>query len=380
MTSSSNRDATCLPSAEQPGCLEAIGRLFGLPGRFTGGHTHGNGHIHQTYVVAYADQGRLVRYVHQKINTTVFKHVDALMENILRVTSHIAFQTGGDPARALTLIPAADGSSYARDFDGSYWRTFHFIERARVYDVIDKPETAYEAARMFGRFTGLLRDLPPPRLHETIPFFHHTPRRFDALVEAIKADRCGRAAQCRLEIETALAWRDNAGRLVDLLDRGEIPERVIHNDTKLNNVMIDEHTGSGICVVDLDTVMPGVSLYDFGDMVRTAVNAAAEDERNLSRVQVRLDIFEALVSGYLAGFDGELTAAEVQEMPFAGELITMECGVRFLTDHLNGDTYFKIGRAGHNLDRCRTQFKLAAGIRENRARMAKIVRAHRSAT
>lgn len=346
--------------------LKVIGDAFALPGRFVEGGRYGSGHINDTFAVRYDAGGSAVRYIHQRINERVFRDVPALMENIGRVTRHVRARLDADgvrdPRAALTLLPARDGRTFHRDSEGRYWRTYVFIEGARTYDVIERTQQAYEAARAFGRFQALLADLPPPRLHETIPDFHNTPKRYAVFDAALRADSCGRAAQCRREIDLALGWRADAGRLVGMLERGELRERVTHNDTKLNNVMLDDVTQEGICVIDLDTVMPGLSLYDFGDMVRTATNAAAEDERDVSRVRCRPDMFEALVRGYLATARGFLSQAEIGELAFAGRLLTIECGVRFLTDHLQGDTYFKIKREGHNLDRCRTQFALVADM------------------
>lgn len=357
--------------------LAEVGRAFGLAGRYREGAPYGSGHINDTFAVTYETPAGTVRYIHQRINDRIFRDVPALMDNIARVTGHVrarlAAQGVRDPRAALTLVPTTGGAPFHRDPEGRYWRTYVFIEGARTYDVIESARQAYEAARAFGRFQALLADLPPPRLHETIPDFHHTPKRFAALAAALRADAFGRAAGCRREVDQALAWEADAGRLVRMQQRGELQERVTHNDTKLNNVMLDDRTQHGICVIDLDTVMPGLSLYDFGDMVRTATNAAAEDERDLSRVTCRLDMFEALARGYLATARAFLAPAEMEQLAFAGRLLTLECGVRFLTDHLQGDTYFKIKREGHNLDRCRTQFTLVAEMIRRESAMTAMV-------
>jgi Ser/Thr protein kinase RdoA (MazF antagonist) len=357
--------------------LESVGRLFRLPGAFRQGGPHGSGHINDTFAVTYEDGGRPVRYIHQRINDRIFRDVPALMQNVQRVTSHLRErllrERSRDDRAVLTLIPARDGAAYARDEQGSYWRTYVFIEGASTYDVIETEKQAFEAARAFGRFQALLADIAGPRLHETIADFHHTPKRYERFDAALTADARGRAKDCRREIDQAMGWRADAGRLLDLSARGTMPERVTHNDTKLNNVMLDNRTGEAVCVIDLDTAMPGLSLYDFGDMVRTATNAGAEDERDLSRVAFRLTMFEALTRGYLDSARAFLTPAEVDQLTFAGRLLTLECGVRFLTDHLQGDTYFKIHREGHNLDRCRTQFKLVSEmIRQESAMRQKV--------
>jgi hypothetical protein len=357
--------------------LKEIGSAFGLAGAYLDGAPYGSGHINDTFAVAYRQGGARVRYIHQRINQRVFQDVPALMSNIERVTVHVraALARAGvrDPRSALTLVPASDGRSFHRDVEGDYWRTYVFIEGARTYDVIESDRQAFEAARAFGRFQALLADLPPPRLHETIPDFHHTPRRFAAFEAALDADAHGRAASCRAEIDQFLAWKPEASRLMALRESGQLPERVTHNDTKLNNVMLDDATQEGICVIDLDTVMPGLSLYDFGDMVRTATNSGAEDERDLAKVGCRLDMFEALARGYLETARAFLSPLELANLAFAGRLLTMECGVRFLTDHLKGDVYFKIKREGHNLDRCRTQLKLVQEMIRLESRMQQIV-------
>ena len=357
--------------------LVEVGRSFQLPGQYRDGVPYGSGHINDTFAATYDQGGRAVRYIHQRINDRIFRAVPALMENIQRTTAHVRARLRAegvtDPRAALTLCPAADGLPYARDPEGAYWRTYEFIEGARTYDVIETERQAFEAARAFGRFQDLLSDLTGPRLHETIPDFHHTPRRFARFEEVLAADPCGRAADCRREIDLALGWKAEASRLLDLCAQGLMPERITHNDTKLNNVMLDDQTGAGLCVIDLDTVMPGLSLYDFGDMVRTATNSGAEDERDLAKVTCRMPMFEALAKGYLGTARAFLTEAEVEQLSFAGRLLTLECGVRFLTDHLQGDTYFKIHRAGHNLDRCRTQFKLVADMRNLEPAMQRVV-------
>ncbi|HWL14182.1 MAG TPA: aminoglycoside phosphotransferase family protein, partial [Opitutus sp.] len=282
--------------------LATIVRSFPLLGRFREGTPYGSGHINDTFAVTFDQAGRPVRYILQRINHRIFKDVPALMQNISRVTAHAtlkAGERGGEDAarRALTLVPALDGKPWHRDADGGWWRCYLFIEGARTHDIIENPRQAREAARAFGEFQQLLVDLPGGRLHETIPNFHHTRSRFETLQRAAARDEHGRAAEARAELEFVRARESEVDRLLDLQARGEMPERITHNDTKLNNVMIDDATQEGVCVIDLDTVMPGLALYDFGDMVRSATNAAAEDERDLSRVHARLPIFEALVEG-----------------------------------------------------------------------------------
>jgi Ser/Thr protein kinase RdoA (MazF antagonist) len=236
-------------------------------------------------------------------------------------------------------------------------------------DVVESPAQAFAAAQAFGQFQKLLTDLPAPRLHDTIPDFHHTPKRFAALEKFVAADTGNRAALAKPEIEFALRHQAICGVLLD----AQLPERVTHNDTKINNVLLDDATGEGVCVIDLDTVMPGLALYDFGDMVRTTTSPVKEDERDLTKVTMQFPMFEALVRGYLASASAFLTPAEKQQLAFAGKLITFEIGIRFLTDFLAGDPYFKIHREEHNLDRCRTQFKLVESIEQQEAQMNKSV-------
>jgi len=296
----------------------------------------------------------------------------ALMENVARVTSHLAAKLKGEPDRArrvLTPISARDGHAWHMDAEGSYWRAYRFIEGARSYDALESAEQANEAAKAFGRFQQLLADLPAPRLHETIPDFHNTPRRFTAFEHAVAADAANRAVNARAEIDFAFAHRPIAGVLLN----ANLPVRVTHNDTKINNVLLDDATGEGLCVIDLDTVMPGLALYDFGDMVRTATSPAAEDERNLSKVTMQFPMFEAVLRGYLSAAGSFLAAAEKQHLVAAGKVITFEQGIRFLTDYLGGDIYYKVHRDGQNLDRCRAQFKLVASIEEQEEAMHGLV-------
>jgi hypothetical protein len=352
--------------------IKSISESFQIQGHLLSAEPYGSGHINDTYCAAYDQGGATVRYIHQRINHEVFKNPVSLMENIQRVTTHLHAKLAGEfdiGRKALTVIPARDGQSFYRDAAGNYWRTYIFIEKARTYDAVESPQQAFEAAKAFGRFQQLLGDLPAPRLHETVPNFHHTPKRFEALVKAIEADTVNRASQARAEINFAI---ERAGMTGMLLNAG-LPERITHNDTKFNNVMLDDATGEGICVLDLDTVMPGLALYDFGDQVRTATSPAKEDERDLSKVHMKMLMFEALVRGYLTGAEVFLTKAEKQYLAFSGKLITFEIGIRFLTDFLIGDTYFKVHREGHNLDRCRTQFKLVESIEQQEERMSKFV-------
>ena len=352
--------------------IGAIACQFQIGGEFAGATAHGSGHINDTYCVTFNQEGIPVRYVLQRINQSVFKNPPALMENVQRVTSHLAAKMSGEPdrsRRALTLIPARDERAWHLDASGNYWRTYRFIENAHTYDAVESTDQAFQAARAFGRFQKLLVDLPPPRLNDTIKDFHHAPKRFMALEQAIASDVAGRAILAKPEIEYAFAHRSITSVLLD----ANLPERIAHNDTKFNNVMLDDASGEGICVIDLDTVMPGLALHDFGDMVRTATSPAKEDEQDLSKVTMQFSMFEALVRGYLASTGDFLTKAEKQHLVFSGKLMTFEQGVRFLTDYLQGDAYYKVNRNGHNLDRCKTQFKLLESIEQQEERMVRLV-------
>lgn len=348
-----------------------VARRFKIGGDFVRATPHGSGHINDSYCVIFDQAGVPLRYMLQRINHNVFKNPVALMENIQRVTSHLATQTAGEPdcsRRALTLIPAGDGRTWHQDDDGNYWRAYRFIEKARTYDAVESTGQAFQAAKAFGRFQQLLVDLPAPRLHNTIADFHHTPKRFRALEQAIASDVANRAITAKPEIEFAFAHESITGVLLD----ANLPERITHNDTKFNNVMLDDATGEGICVIDLDTVMPGSALHDFGDMVRTTTSPTDEDEQDLSKVTLQFPMFEALARGYLTSAGGFLTAAEKQHLAFAGKLMTFEQGIRFLTDYLAGDPYYKVRREEHNLDRCRTQFKLVDSIEQQEERMDRL--------
>ena len=362
--------------------LRQVSGQFDIPGEYLGGGPYGTGHINDTYAVRFEQGGRDVRYILQRVNDGVFKDVPRLMDNIRRVVEHVRAKltaTGGhDPDReTLTIIPTRDGSAYYLSPEEDYWRAYLFIEGAQTYDYVESAAQAGEAARAFGRFQLHLTDLPSPRLHDTIPAFHHTPQRFAALEEAIEGDVANRAAPARKEIEFALARKPMTSTLIDLLEAGLLPERVTHNDTKINNVMLDDETGEGVCVIDLDTVMPGLVLYDFGDQVRTTTCTAAEDERDLSRIRFRTDLFEALVEGYLDSAGDFLVPTEVDQLAFSGRLITFEIGIRFLTDFLAGDVYFKTHRPEHNLDRTRTQFALVQAMEDLTEEMEAVVGRYR---
>jgi Ser/Thr protein kinase RdoA (MazF antagonist) len=303
------------------------------------------------------------------------------MENIERVTGHLrekVLAEGGEPdRRCLQLIPATDGRSFHRDDSGSFWRTYRFIEGARTYDVAEGPQQVYQAARAFAQFQRMLQDLPGPPLHETIPHFGDSGRRFEIFREVLEADPRNRAAVAGEEIRAVLERQELASRLGELQAGGGIPERIIHYDTKLNNVLLDDKTGEGVCVIDLDTVMAGTALYDFGDMARLGASGVREDEPDLSRVGIDLDLFEPMARGYLEVARDFLTSTEIDHLALSVKLLTFTMGVRFLTDYLAGDPYFKTRRESHNLDRCRTHLALVRDMEAKAAAMEAVIGRHR---
>ena len=330
---------------------------------------YGFGHINETYLVVTVSAHR---YILQKINNFVFQNVTALMENISAVTSFLRTQES-DSRRVLQLIPTLCGKTYLEE-NGSYWRIYDFVEDSICLQLPETSDDFYESAVAFGQFQQMLRDFPAHTLHETIPNFHNTPDRYRQFHEALQRDSMGRASQVAKEIEFALAHEAEAASLVSLLEQGKLPLRVTHNDTKLNNVMLDSATRKALCVIDLDTVMPGLSAYDFGDSIRFGAATAPEDETDLSKMEMSLELFRVYAKGFLSACPG-LTQTERDALPMGAKLMTLECGVRFLTDYLNGDKYFSIHRENHNLDRCRTQFKLVADMETKWDQMQQIIQA-----
>lgn len=334
---------------------------------------YGSGHINHTYL---AEMLEGKKYILQGINTTIFKNTDQLMENIINVTSYLReeiIRTGGDPKReTLTVVMTKDGKSYYTDEEGSKWRVYEFIEGAQTFDAVESEEDFYQSAVAFGKFQAQLANFPADTLHETIPNFHNTAKRYQDFEKAVEADVKGRAAEVQEEIAFVRARKGEVSELHDMLAKGELPLRVTHNDTKLNNIMIDSKTHQAICVIDLDTVMPGLSAHDFGDAIRFGANTAAEDEPDVSKVSLSLELFEIYVKGFLEGCGGRLTPNEVKALPMGAKMMTLECGMRFLADYLEGDVYFKIAREKHNLDRCRTQFALVADMEKKWQQMCEL--------
>ncbi|NCF69255.1 MAG: phosphotransferase [Chloroflexi bacterium] len=362
--------------------FNSIAQHFRIEGQFVDARPYGFGHINDTYAARFRKvDGRNQRYILQRINHNVFKRPEDVMHNMELVTEHMRAKItddGGDAAReTVTLIPTVDGKSYCKSSAGDYWRVCGFIEGARTYLKAEHLDHYYHAAKAFGRFLAMLSDFPTGQLYETIPDFHHTPKRFLAFIEAVEKDAHNRAKSVRPEIEFVLQRADETGVLIRLLEAGAMPERVIHNDAKLDNVMIDIESGEGICVIDLDTVMPGLAVLDFGDSVRSAANPAVEDEQDLSKVFVDIKIFERLAHGFLDEVRYFLSPIELDHLAFGAKLITLEQSIRFLTDHINGDVYYKIDRENHNLDRCRTQIKMVRDMEAKLEQMSEIVERYR---
>lgn len=352
---------------------------FQLDGLVMKNIRYGNGHINDTFLVTLKKKdGTMKRVILQRMNKNIFTKPEELMENIEGVTSFLRkkiVENGGNPEReTLNIIPVEDGFSYYVDNQGEYWRCYKFIEDATSYEQVESPEDFYQSAVAFGNFQRLLAEYPAETLHETIPGFHDTKARFQVFLKAVEEDVCGRAASVQKEIQFVRDHEEVANVFGDMLAKGELPLRVTHNDTKLNNIMIDHETRKGICVIDLDTVMPGLAMNDFGDSIRFGASTAVEDEPDLEKVWCDMELFESYAKGFIEGCGGKLTAREIELLPMGAKVMTFECGMRFLTDYLQGDTYFKIHREHHNLDRCRTQFKLVADMEKKWETMNQIVR------
>lgn len=359
---------------------EAMG-AFAFEGTIVSHERYGSGHINDTFLLITDVQGTEHRYILQRMNHEIFKDPISLVKNIAGVTGFLRkkiIANGGDPYReTLNLVKTKDGSDFFCDSDGNYWRVYFFIGDATCYNAVEKPEDFYQSGEAFGHFQQLLADYPAKELTETIPNFHNTPVRFATFQQAVKDDVCGRAAMVQDEIAFVMNRAEDMGVAQSMLEDGSLPLRVTHNDTKLNNIMIDNATGEAICIIDLDTIMPGLSIFDFGDSIRFGANTAEEDETDLSKVSLSLPLFDTYTKGFLKGCAGSLTDAEVSMLPMGAKLMTLECGVRFLTDFLQGDTYFKIHRENHNLDRTRTQFGLVADMEKKWAEMEAIVKKYR---
>lgn len=339
----------------------------------------GSGHINVTYIAEYNENGKVRNYILQKVNTNVFKNIDDLMGNVFAVTSFLREkikENGGNPHReTLHYIKTGDGDLYYRDEDNSCYRAYRFVDNSKCLESVDNPDVFEKSGVAFGKFQRYLADFPASTLKEIIPNFHNTAWRFEnEFLPAVEENRSGRAESCKDEIEFVLKRRNECSRLTDLTDKGEIPLRVTHNDTKLNNVLFDNDSDDAICVIDLDTVMPGLALYDFGDSIRFGANTCAEDEKDTSKVAINLDYFKAYARGFLSQAGSSLCPAEKDNLAFSAKLMTFECGMRFLTDYLNGDTYFKTAYDDHNLVRAKNQFALVADMEKHMDEMENIIK------
>lgn len=356
---------------------------FKLPGELKECIRYGSGHINDTYRLTYETPQGTKRYILQRMSKSIFKKPVELMENVSGVTAWLRkkiIENGGDPEReTLTLVKSNDGLPYFVDSTGEYWRVYLFIEGATCYDTVKDDNDFYQSAVAFGHFQRLLADYPAETLHETIKDFHNTPDRLEKFKKAVAEDICGRAASVQKEIDFILEREELTHALYDLQLDGRLPLRVTHNDTKLNNIMIDDKTGKAICVIDLDTVMPGLAANDFGDSIRFGASTAVEDEQDLSKVSCDLHLFEVYTKGFIEGCGDALTDLELDLLPMGAILMTFECGIRFLTDHLEGDHYFRIHREGHNLDRARTQLVLVKDMEEKLPQMNEVINKYKCA-
>lgn len=328
------------------------------------------GHINQTYLIT-TDAG--AKYILQWINQHVFPNVDALMSNMAAIGAFLRSRNEG-PTAMISYIDTLDGATYYDDGEGGAWRVYRFVDNSVCHQQVESEEDFYESARAFGSFQYALRDFPAQKLVETIANFHNTVDRYRKFRCSVAADVCGRLAEVRREVEFALEREERACRLHHMRERGELPVRATHNDTKINNVLLDKDTGKAICVIDLDTVMPGLSAFDYGDAIRFGASTADEDEPDLSKVRLNLGRYKAFTRGFLEACPS-LTENEVAALPLGAYTMTLECGLRFLTDYLDGDVYFSIDREKQNLDRCRTQFKLIEDMEQHWSEMEEIVRA-----
>ncbi|MGL5576046.1 MAG: phosphotransferase enzyme family protein [Sarcina sp.] len=342
--------------------LKNVIQNFDFKGKLIASNVNGSGHINDTYIVEFEHEGLKTKYVIQKINTDIFGDAQKLMENIVGVTTHIASKIeaeGGNPLReTLNVIRTKNEENHYVDEHGDCYRAFHFITDATTYQKVEEVRHMYMTGKALGKFQKQLNDFPADELNETIPDFHNTARRFEDFLHIVENDAKGRVKECTEEINYILSKKDDVSKLVNLLSEEKLPLRVTHNDTKFNNVMIDVHTGEAIAVIDLDTVMSGLSLYDFGDAIRSGATTALEDEKDLSKVNFDMELFEGFTKGYLEEMKELLTDEEINNLAFSAKLITLELAMRFLGDYLEGDIYFKTNRAKHNLDRARNQLKL----------------------
>lgn len=358
--------------------IKKLVQAFDIQGKLVAYSSFGNGHINDTYELRYKrSDGEIVRYILQRINHHVFPNVQGLMSNIALICDFIREKVekrGGDPYKeCLNIVKTVDGNTYIKTEDGNYWRCMWLIEDTEAYEIAVNGEVFKLTGKAYGNFIKMLEDFPVEKLCEVIPNFHNTKVRYNNFETALKKNLSKRKRECKPEIEFAISLKQIAGKLVDLLESNQIPTRVTHNDTKINNLLIDRETGEAVCVIDLDTIMQGSLLYDFGDGIRSGCNTALEDEQDVSLVHFDMDMFESFTKGFIEGVGESLTKVEKDNLVYGAILMTYECGIRFLTDFLDGDVYFKTNYPEHNLVRCRTQFKLVKEMQERFEEMQKIV-------
>ena len=364
--------------SEQESLLQEILAAYDFPATLVGAVRYGQGHINDTFcVVCQPQEGDAIRFILQGLSSAAFPHPEELMENFVGITGYLRdkiIAAGGDPLReTLSLVKTRDGRDFYTDTNGKVWRLTPFIENTDCFQSAT-PELFEASARAFGRFQYMLQGYPAETLHETIVNFHNTEDRFAKFVAALEADKLGRAKDVQAEIDFVLNRKADCSVALQALRDGVLPLRVTHNDTKLNNILIDRDSHEGICVIDLDTTMPGLSINDFGDSIRFGANHSAEDEKDLSKVNFDIGLYEAYARGFIQGAQGGLTAAELDYLPWGARLMTLECGIRFLTDYLDGDHYFRIHYPEQNLDRCRTQFKLVSDMEAQFDAMAAVIK------
>ncbi|MBQ2855359.1 MAG: aminoglycoside phosphotransferase family protein [Oscillospiraceae bacterium] len=363
---------------EKDAVLNEVLAAYDLPATLLGAARYGQGHINDTFcVVCQPQEGDAIRYILQGLSLAAFPHPDELMDNFIGITSYLRekiIAKGGDPLReTLSLVKTRDGRDYYTDSTGKVWRLTPFIENTDCFQSAT-PELFEASARAFGRFQYMLQGYPAETLHEAIVNFHNTEDRYAKFEAALAADKLGRAKDIADEIRFVTDRKADCSVALQALREGKLPLRVTHNDTKLNNILIDRDTHEGICVIDLDTTMPGLSINDFGDSIRFGANHSKEDEKDLSKVNFDIALYEAYTRGFLEGAQGSLTEGELEYLPWGARLMTLECGIRFLTDYLDGDHYFRIHYPEQNLDRCRTQFKLVKDMEEQFEEMAAVIR------
>ena len=366
-----------ISAPEGDSVISQILAAYVLPGTVADVARHGKGHINDTFcVVCRMPEGGTARFILQRLSQAAFPHPEEVMENFVGITSYLRREIlaeGGDPLReTLSLVKTGDGADFVTDAEGRAWRLMPFIENAECYQSAT-PELFAASGRAFGRFQYMLRDYPARTLHETIPHFHDTESRFEQFLAALEADKMNRAEGISPEIQFILRRKADCGVALRALREGKLPLRVTHNDTKLNNILIDRDTHEGICIIDLDTTMPGLAINDFGDSIRFGANHCMEDEQDLTKVNFDISLYEVFTRGFLEGARGSLTSAELEYLPWGARLMTLECGIRFLTDYLDGDHYFHVSHPRQNLDRARTQLKLVKDMEEQFDAMGAVV-------